>query len=163
MAGLFIHPLSVTNLGPDPQKPKQNLFNVRVKVDVTFSELEQCVMKLCNTQPWYNLEATVYSEDHPRDHNQDHPLGQGPLGEATSPFVLHYQLGLNSSTTHEFVFQIEGQYMNEDPGPAPPEAGGPWQVPPGTDEVYVKIRLFNILSNTVVSDGESNVIRGVFF
>lgn len=150
MASIESPMLSITLLGM-PSGSKTNWARLNVTCKVNFDHIEDCMMRLCPDGTWFALEAHCYGEDHPHDHSRDHELFF--IGTSRFPGADPGNVG--------FMDDVPEAWLNEDPGPAPPEPGNPI-APPGTDEIYVRLTLFNMFSNTVVAVADTNVVPGVF-
>ena len=158
MASILSPTLEIANLGP-ARDSKGNRFRLKATCKVAFNELEKCLMKLCDKGVWYYLEVWCYAEDNPTDHSSDSPL-----------FFIRKEAFPNEhmGQGEEFTYETTGSALDEDPGPAPPEPENPppppWAAPPpGQDEIYVRFKLWNMLSNTVVAQADTNVVKSVFY
>lgn len=150
MASIEAAMLTIT-LSPS-SVPKRRNARLTVTCKVVFEEIERCIMQVCPNGTWFALEARCFGEDHPNNHSRDDELF----------FIQKRIFPLQDPSNITFIADVFEDALNEDPGADPPETPSFPPPPPGLDEIYVRLTLFNMFSNTVVAEVDTNVVTGVF-
>ena len=118
---------------------RRKTVDVTVKGKVNFTSIEHCLMKNCPKSKWFKLKCELWGADGGLTFGDDKLY--------VIPHVKHYPDN-NPSMSESFTFSdtFASEILNED-----------W----GTDEIYAKLRLRNLYTNTEISR-KSNVVTGSF-
>jgi hypothetical protein len=152
MASIQSATLSITLGGPNSSDRKRTNARLVATCKVVFDHIEDCMMKSCPDGTWFVLEARCFGEDNPRDHSRDSELF----------FIQKREFPGADPSSVTFTLDTLADAFNEDRGLSLPET---LTIPPpalGRDEIYVRLTLFNMFSNTVVAEAETNLVTGVF-
>ena len=117
----------------------RNLVNVKVTGKISFTKLEQCIMKTCKDSPLFKLKCKLFGDDAWLTGADDDLY--------TFPNVKVYSDGSPAPVENfEFETVVGGSLLDEDFG---------------KDEIYAKVKLYNLLAGTVAAKN-SNVVTGWF-
>jgi hypothetical protein len=152
MASIQSAALAITLLGPNSSDPKRTNARLVATCKVVFDHIEDCMMRACPDGIWFALEARCFGEDHPLDHARDTQLF----------FIQKREFPGTDPSSVTFTMDTLADAFNEDRGPSLPETLTFPLTPLGRDEIYVRLTLFNLFSNTVVAEAETNLVMGFF-